>query len=122
MDEKPEIIFDSVEYNWRERKTSFYLYDELAGEIYTEYYTFTAPAKKKPVLAGDVHHMVSVLFEGSGKCYDYLCDDESVKVDDLVIVNGYDGETAVKVVAVSDKYDSELWLPIEKYKKIIRKA
>ena len=122
LDEKHEIIFDSVEYDWGERKTSFYLYDELTGEIYTEYYTLTAPAKKKPELTGAIHHLVSVLFEESGRCYDYLCDDESVKVDDIVIVKGYDGEKAVKVVAVSDKYESELVLPIEKYKKIIRKA
>ena len=122
LDEKPEIIFDSVEYDWGERKTIFYLYDEIAGEIYTDYYTLTAPAKKKSELSGDVHHFVSVLFEESGRCYDYLCDDASVKVDDIVIVMGYDGEKPVKVVAVSDKYESELGLPIEKYKKIIRKA
>ncbi len=46
----------------------------------------------------------------------------SVAVGDTVIVNGYDGEKPVKVVAVSDKYESELGLPIEKFKKIIRSA
>ena len=69
-----------------------------------------------------MHHFVSVLFEESGRCYDYLCDDASMKVDDIVIVKGYDGEKSVKVVAVSDKYESELGLQIEKYRKIIRKA
>ncbi len=121
-DEKKEIIFDSIRYDYKKKKTSFYLYDELTGEIYTDYYTIKAPAVKEKELTGEVHHFVSVLFEGSGRCYDYLCDDVSVKVDDMVVVQGYDGEKEVKVVAVSDKYDSELGLPLEKYKKILRKA
>ena len=120
--EKPEIIFDSIEYNWSEKKTTFYLYDEVVGEIITEYYIFTAPAKKKVELTGDIYHFVSVLFEESGRSYDYLCDDKSVTVGDLVVVNGYDGEKTVKVVAVSDKYESELGIPIEKYKRIVRKV
>ena len=40
---------------------------------------------------------------------------------DFVVVNGYDGEKTVKVVNVTDKYESELGLPIERYKKIVRK-
>jgi len=47
---------------------------------------------------------------------------DSMKVDDIVIVKGYDGEKSVKVVAVSGKYESELGLQIEKYRKTIRKA
>lgn len=120
--EKPEIIFDSIEYNWSEKKTTFYLYDEVVGEIITEYYIFTAPAKKKVELTRGIYHFVSVLFEESGRSYDYLCDDKTVTVGDLVVVNGYDGEKTVKVVAVSDKYESELGLPIEKYKRIVRKV
>ena len=118
----PEIVFDSVEYSCDENKTTFYLYDEVVGEIATEFYTFTAPAKKKVELTGDIHHFVSVLFEESGRSYDYLCDDKSVAEGDLVVVNGYDGEKTVKVVSVSDKYESELGLPIEKYKRIVRKV
>ena len=116
-----EIVFDSVEYDWNEKKTSFYLYDDLVGEISTEYYTFTAPAKKKPELSGNVYHIVSVVFEGKTRCFDYLCDDTTVKVGDMVIVNGYDGETPVKVLAVSDKYESELVLQLDRYKKVVRK-
>ena len=117
-----EIVFDSFEYDWGEGITRFYLYDELVGEICTEFFTFTAPAKKKEEPSGDIYHLVSVLFEESGRCYDYLCDDESVKVDDTVVVMGYDGEKQVKVVAVYDKYESELGLPVERYKKVIRKG
>ena len=119
--EKQEIIFDSIEYDWIENKTSFYLYDELVGEISTNYYTFTAPAKKKMEQVGQIYHFVSVCFEENSRCYDYLCDDASVAEGDFVVVNGYDGETTVKVVNVTDKYESELGLPIERYKKIVRK-
>ena len=47
-----EIVFDSVEYDWSEKKTRFYLYDDLVGEISTEYFIFTAPAKKKAEKSG----------------------------------------------------------------------
>lgn len=120
--EKSEIIFDSYEYDWRKGKTVFYLYDERVGEIVTDYYTFTAPAQKKSKPSGEVYHFVSVIFEESGRSYDYLCDDKAVAVGDLVVINGYDGEKTVKVVAVSDKYESELGLPIERYKKIVRRG
>lgn len=116
-----EIVFDHVEFDYCELITKFYLYDKCVGEICTEGYSFTAPAVKKE-LSGEVYHFVSVCFEESGRCYDYLCDDKSVKVGDKVIVKGYDGETVVEVVDVSDKYESQLGLPRERFKKIIRKA
>ncbi len=115
-----EIIFDHVEFNRRRCVTKFYLYDKCVGKICTAYYSFTAPAVKKE-LSGKVYHFVSVCFEESGRCYDYLCDDKSVKVGDKVIVKGYNGETAVNVVGVSDKYESQLGLPLERYKSIIKK-
>lgn len=118
---KPEIIFDSIEYDWKERKTCFYLYDDLEGEIFTSCYSFTAPAKKKMERTGQMYYFVSVCFEENGRCYDYLCGDASVTKGDFVVVNGYDGEKRVKVVNVTDKYESELGLPIERYKKIVRK-
>ena len=116
-----EIIFDSYEYNW-DGRTRFYFGDELVGEITTERYTFTAPARKDLAPEGKKYHFVRVVFEGSGRCYDYLCDDLSVKEGDQVIINGYEGETAVNVVSVFDKYENQLGLPIERYKKVVRKA
>ncbi len=115
-----EIIFDSYEYNWN-GTTKFYYGDELAGEIFTERYTFTAPSKKEIIPEGEKYHFVRVVFEGSGRCYDYLCDDTSVKEGDQVIINGYDGETAVNVVSVFDKYENQLGLPLDRYKKVVRK-
>lgn len=117
-----EIIFDHVEYDWKTNKTIFYLNEDITGEIVTAEYTFTAPAKKKVKKTGRVYHFASIVFDKNGRCYDYLCDDESVKVGDWVIVNGYDGEKKVQVVDVTDKDESELGLEIEKYKKIVRKA
>ena len=119
-DSSSEIIFDHVEFDYGKRTTKFYLYDKCVGQICTDGYSFTAPSVKKK-LSGKVYHFVSVCFEESGRCYDYLCDDKSVKVGDEVIVKGYDGEKAVKVVAVTDKYESQLGLPIERFKKIIKK-
>ena len=116
-----EIIFDSYEYNWN-GTTKFYYGDELAGEIFTERYTFTAPSKNEIIPEGEKYHFVRVVFEGSGRCYDYLCDDTSVKEGDQVIINGYDGETAVNVVSVFDKYENQLGLPVDRYKKGVRKA
>ena len=116
-----EFIFDSYEYNWNSC-TKFYLGDDLVGEIFTPQYYFTVPAKKKVKPEGKKFHFVRVSFEESGRCYDYLCDDSSVKEGDQVIINGYDGEKAVKVVSVFDKYENQLGLPLEKYKKVIRRV
>ncbi|MGX8688481.1 MAG: hypothetical protein ACSW8K_11860, partial [bacterium] len=62
-----------------------------------------------------------VRFHESGRSYDYICDFEDVNVGDVVIVDGYSGETAVEVTEVRIKKESELGLPLERYKKIVRK-
>lgn len=116
-----EIVFDSYQYDWN-GGTKFYYGDDLVGEIITERYTFTAPARKDLAPEGKKYHFVRVVFDGSGRCYDYICDDTSVKEGDQVIINGYDGETAVNVVSVFDKYENQLGLPIERYKKVVRKV
>ncbi|MBO4846663.1 MAG: sel1 repeat family protein [Lachnospiraceae bacterium] len=120
FDGASEIIFDHVEFDYGKRITKFYQYDKCIGEICTEEYFFTAPTVKKK-LSGEVYHFVSVCFEESGRCYDYICDNKSVKVGDKVIVDGYDGKKTVKVVAAFEKYESQLGLPIERFKKIIKK-
>ena len=118
----PEIIFDNWDFDWDKMKASFYLGDDLVGEIITKCYDFTAPMKKAVTKTGKLYHFATIVFGKSNRGYDYLCDDESVEAGNFVIVNGYDGETTVKVVAVTDKHESELVLPIDRYKKIIRKA
>ena len=116
-----EFVFDSYQYDWN-GGTKFYLGDDLVAEIITERYAFKAPSKKEQAPEGKIYHFVRVVFEGSGRAYDYLCDDSSVKAGDQVIINGYDGEKAVNVVLVFDKYENQLGLPIERYKKVIRKV
>ena len=61
-------------------------------------------------------------FKPGGRTYDYLCDINGVNVGDKVIVMGYDGETEVEVTSVCTKYESELGLPKNRYKKILRKV
>ena len=116
-----EIIFDDYQYDGN-GKTTFYLNDDPVGEINTFDYTFTAPSKKVPKPEGKLYHFVRVAFEESGKCYDYLCDNKSVKEGDKVIIQGYDGEKEVNVVSVFDRYENQLGLPLERYKKVIRKV
>ena len=78
--------------------------------------------KKSNTITSRTYHLASIRFDGSNGTYDYICDDLSVKEGDRVVVMGYDGETEVTVVSVSDKDESELLLPVEKYKKVLRKA
>ncbi len=120
--DSPEIVFDHIEYDDERNKTSFYHFEALVAEIYSDFYTFTAPRKEKPSKSGEQYHFVSIRFEESGRAYDYLCNDKSIVPGDMVIVNGYNGETAVEVVDTFDKYESELGLPVERYKSIVRKA
>ncbi|MBR1905604.1 MAG: sel1 repeat family protein [Clostridiales bacterium] len=115
-----EFTYDSYDYDW-DGSTSFYLGDELVAEIKTDHYSFTAPARKEIKPEGKIYHFVSIVFGSSNRKYDYICDDTSVKEGDKVIINGYDGETEVTVVDVFDKYENQLGLPLERYKKIIRK-
>lgn len=116
-----EFIYDSYEYDWN-GTTSFYLGNDLVAKIETDHYCFTAPAKKESTPEGKLYHFVSIVFPSSGRRYDYICDDTSVKEGDKVIINGYDGETEVTVVDVFDKYENQLGLPLERYKKVVRKA
>ena len=72
-------------------------------------------------LNGNLLHFVTVCFQESGKKYDYLCDDLSVKAGDRVVIERYNEEIVVDVVAVSDMYESETGMPLERFKKVLRK-
>ncbi len=91
----------------------FYLYGRKVAEIDAEY-TFTAPKIKDKK-----HTFVSVTFTPDGRRYDYLCD-VPLNVGDRAVVEGADGEVTVTVVNVFEKPESELALPLKKYKKVIR--
>ncbi len=69
------------------------------------------------------YHMATVVFQTGGKQYDYFCDIAGISAGDKVIVNSpYHGETEVTVIKISEKSETELILPLEKYKSILRKA
>jgi len=49
--------------------------------------------------------IVSCMFSGSPREYDYLCEDDTVRVGDNAIVETRRGDAAVIVVAVKDHSD-----------------
>ncbi|MBR0226667.1 MAG: sel1 repeat family protein [Thermoguttaceae bacterium] len=79
---------------------------------------FTPPdriSKKK-------RRFASVYFSPGGKRYDYLLDLDGVAVGDVVYVMTDRGETEVTVANIAEKTESELALPIVRYKKILRRG
>ena len=116
------VFFDHCEFDPETGTTVFFLNFIETCEIKTRHYTLTLPKKKKEEPSGRKYHFAGIRFGETGRIYDYLCEDETVVPGDRVIVTGYDGEAAVEVVEVSDKYESELGLPVEKYKHVLRKA
>ncbi len=66
--------------------------------------------------------IVTVVFSNEGRKYDYICDLEGISTGDRVVVNVNDVEKTVRVMGVNIVKKSELKLPLEKYKHIIRKA
>ncbi|MCH3987561.1 MAG: hypothetical protein LKG56_08115 [Lachnospiraceae bacterium] len=109
--------------DWSHKKQGFvFCQDEdVTAFIGAKELVWKAPDGQKTD-AGRMLHFVKVLFSASGRGYDYLCDDRSVKTGDHVIVPGRDGETEVEVIAVFDKAESETDLPVDRYKSVIRKA
>lgn len=112
--------FDYTEQNEVENRFEFYYDDDLVAWVRSDAFRFYGnPAKEA---SGPEYRLVSVRFGASGRTYDYICEDSSVQVGNMVIVEGYDGETEVEVINVTVKHESELGLPAERYKKILRKA
>ncbi len=107
--ETDTVYFDSVNFPY------FTLYGKKVAKINADF-VFTAPKN-----GGKKRRFVSVVFAPGGKRYDYLSD-IPFNVGDKAIVRTSDGETAATVVAVFEKTESELALPLGKYKKIVRAA
>ena len=114
------VTFDYCRWNHFEGRYDFYFNDGLVAWCKSENYRFYGLPEEAP--NGPEYRIVSVRFEASGRTYDYICDFEDVEIGDTVIVEGYSGETEVTVTGVATKRESELGLPIERYKKILRKA
>lgn len=95
----------------------FMIGDEIVFTIIGDYY-FTNPEKESK----KKYKFASVYFSAGGKHYDYLLDIDGISAGDKVIVMTDDrGETEVTVADILEKSESELALPLKKYKKILRK-
>lgn len=103
------IRFDSITGD------HYYLYGKEVAEIEADF-VFNAPKPK-----GKKYSFVSVIFNSNGKQYDYLSD-IPLEPGDKAVVNGMKGEAVVEVVAAFEKSETELALPLKKYKKILRKV
>ena len=117
-DEKRSFIFTNIFYDDEEYCLDFYFYEKRVASISSDEFYFVAPKK---ISNPKKYHFVRIVFEGSGRTYDYLCDDLSIKAGDIVVVNTYEGEKNVNVVDVVDLTERELFLPLDRYKYIERK-
>lgn len=103
------LLIDRIDYN-------DFMYDnksvlELNGDYVFE---ITAPAKALE----KTYRIASVCFNEGGKLYDYLCEDESIKENGIVTVTANGEEKSVRIVRILTKKESELSLPVSKYKKL----
>ena len=120
FDGRRKVFYDSIEWDARNGKVILYDLGKQVGWIEAGEYRFYAPRKKKA--AGQVLNFVSVSFSEGGRTYDYLCDIPNVKIGDKVIVNGYEGETEVTVKELFTADQTELGIPLERFKSVLRKA
>ncbi len=68
------------------------------------------------------HRVAEIEFKNSGKLYYYLCEDESIKKGDLVVVPTFFGkETIAKVIGIENFDEDDLPCSLEKMKKVIKK-
>ena len=112
------IRYDYIEWNEVDSRYDFYYDDELVAWIRCSSFRFYGKTAEEA--HGPEYCLVSVRFNTNGRSYDYICDFDNLKSGDHVIVMGYDGETEVEVTEVRTKKESELGLPVERYKKVIR--
>lgn len=89
-----------------------------AGEI------FNPPIYGKAKRRNKEHIFCSVKFDGGGKSYYYITDDDSIEVGDYVVVPAGkdDHHAVVEVVGIEYFTENDVPLPVEKTKKIIRKC
>lgn len=69
---------------------------------------------------GRIYRFASVRF-GSGRRYDYLCEDPEITVGDRVLVDASGEEQMVIVCNIFEKCEGETALPLKAYKKVIKK-
>lgn len=107
VNDSDTVLFDSIYGD------ELYLYGKKVAEIDAEF-IFKVPKHDRKK-----HSFVSVTFTPGGKRYDYLSD-IPLQPGDRAVVETVRGESVVTVEAVFEKAASELAMPVEKYKKILR--
>ena len=112
------VRYDFCAYDYRANRDQFYYDDELVAWTKSKFRYFRGA---KQEACGPEYRFAVVRFSPDGKTYDYFCD-ETVRPGDRVIVEGYDGEKEVEVVETTTRRESELTLPLKRYKNVLRKA
>ncbi|MCF0150022.1 MAG: sel1 repeat family protein [Firmicutes bacterium] len=112
------VVIDWAEWNDEEQQVELFFDNERIGWICCSSYVVKAPKKEAP--SGRKLRLISIRFQSGGRTYDYLCDDETVREGDTVVVPGYNGDTFVTVERVFEQYESELGLPSDRYKKAVK--
>lgn len=79
------------------------------------------PIHEPPASPGALLHFVRIFDMSNGRTYDYLTDDPTIRVNDQVVIWSFHKKTVVPVCGVFQKYESELKLDYNEYRKIIRK-
>lgn len=90
----------------------------------TDLFAFDGDARLPIIKDDDEYIFVNVLFEGGGKTYCYLCDDDLIQDGDEVLVPvGRDGELkSVIVDSVELHTANDAPFPIDKCKKVVRRV
>lgn len=102
------LLIDRIDYN-------DFMYDNKSVLELNDYvFEITAPAKALE----KTYRIASVCFNEGGRLYNYLCEDESIKENDIVTVTANGEEKSVRIVRILTKKESELSLPVSKYKKL----
>ncbi len=113
------FVFNHVVYNPYLKRHEFYLFDELQAFIDAKKYTYRISRLDKSEL---FIRFAAVSFEGSDKTYNYICDDENIGIGDKAVVSTADGDKTVTVENIFVLKESELILPLERYREIKRKV
>ena len=116
--------FRSIDYSIYGKPSSVAFMSD-AGTLCSFNYTkclIEYPGKNKNPEAGESHVFASCYFNEGGRCYDYLADDIELRKGDKVIVSSREGESEVTVDSVSSIPVGDLPIPIEKYRKVLRKV
>ncbi len=121
-EEKQEYIADEMETVPEETGflCTFRHHAEEVFSVQGETVTRSLPRRS----TGDAaeYRLASVEFRPGGRSYDYICELPDVREGDRVIVMGGDEEQEARVTALRTAATSDLPLPIERYRKLLRKA